>query len=543
LPEAGVGAGLGRTLVTAEGREVCRGGVRIAARRAERLPYARPMRRSLFLLAPLCCIGGCQSLLGIEDLSEAPRPGMAAGAAGAAGAGASGGSAGAAPGTGGTENGGGTGGTSAAAGSGGTEAEPDAGLGDAGVGGPITVAGRVVDFFRRPAPGLRVTIGEREAITGENGEFSIDDVVAPYDVSLIASTTQSDFTFRYYAYVYQGLTRPDPMLQVYYGRPQRSSTVNLTVSGATFTDDTRRLIFAFSSPDGYYAASGINFEAPSLFLGWGGPEQTAGNAHGLLVLRASSDTGAPPLAYEAYQTTPLALSDEATSSLGLDMTAEAIPQATLTGSVDSGAFGEHTQLIEARFADGTVLPLLSADSSQAAFSLLVPSLPNASLTVAASAGPPGYSVAHVDGVPAAADQNIALVLPRPVSLNAPAGGSSAGPGTTFAWSTVGQSARVFVWHLESESYFEGIYVITSQSEITYPEVPGYSLTLPSPDEDFAFYWSVETHGDHASVDAATGPEGLFDSFALEKNIGTGALRGGQGYHTNSDIRFVTIPAQ
>jgi hypothetical protein len=367
--------------------------------------------------------------------------------------------------------------------------------------------------------------------------------VPPYDVSLIASAPQGDFSFRYYAYVYQGLTRPDPTLQVYYGRPQRSSTVNLTVSGASFMDDTRRLIFAFSSPDGSYSASGINFEAPSLFLNWNGPGMTAGNAHGLLVLRSSTDTDAPPLAYEAYQTTALALNDEATSSLGLDMSADTLPQATLTGSVNAGAFGEHRHLVATRFADGTVLPLLGVDSTEEAFSFLVPSLPGGSLTVAASAGPPGYTVAHVDGVPAAANQNVALVLPRPVSPSAPSTGSNAGPGTTFAWSTVGQSAQVFVWHLESEGFFEGIYVITSQSEIAFPQVPGYSMTLPSDDNDFVFSWSVETHGDLPSVDAATGPEGVFDSFALEKNIGTGALRGSQGYYTNSDVRFVNIAAQ
>jgi hypothetical protein len=495
-------------------------------------------------LALVCCIGGCQSVLGIEDLSEAPRPG-AVGQGGDAGAGTSGSGGGGSDSAGGGASGvGGTGGAAGAAsgGSSGMGTLPDGGMGGAGVSGPITVAGRVVDFFRRPAPGLRVTIGEQEVLTGDDGEFAIAGVVPPYDVSLIASTTQSDFSFRYYAYVYQGLTRVDPTLQVYYGRPERSSTVSLTVTGASFLDETRRLIFAFSSPDGYYAATGINFEAPSLFPGWGGPAATAGNAHALLVLRSSTDTDAPPLAYEAYRTTPLALSDEATSSLGLDMAASAIPQATLTGSVDAGPFGEHSQLVATRFADGTVLPLLRADSNQAAFSYLVPSLPSASLTVAALAGPPGYSVVHADGVPAAADQNVALVLPRPVSPNAPANGSQAGPGTTFSWSSVGQSAQVFVWHLESEDYFEGIYVITSQSEIAYPQVPGYSMTLPGEGDDFAFYWSVETHGDHPSVDAAAGPDGLFDSFALEKNIGTGAPRGGTGYYTNSDSRSVNIAA-
>jgi hypothetical protein len=500
-------------------------------------------------LGLLCCIGGCQSVLGIEDLSEAPRP-DAVGQGGDAGAGTSG-SGGTGNNAGGDENGasgaGGAGGAGGAAGGAGGSSGmgmlPDGGMAGAGVSGPITVAGRVVDFFRRPAPGLRVTIGQQEVLTGDDGEFSIAGVVPPYDVSLIASTSQSDFSFRYYAYVYQGLTRADPTLQVYYGRPERSSTVNLAVTGASFVDESRRLIFAFSSPDGHYAASGINFETPSLYPGWGGPILTAGNAHALLVLRSSTDTDAPPLAYEAYRTTPLALSDEATSSLGLDLAASAIPQATLTGSVDAGPFGEYTQLVATRFADGTALPLLRAESNQAAFSYLVPSLPGGSLTVAALAGPPGYSVVHADGVPAAADQNVALVLPRPVSPNAPANGSQAGPGTTFAWSSVGQSAQVFVWHLESQEYFEGIYVITSQSEIPYPEVPGYSMTLPTTDDDFGFDWSVETHGDYPSIDAAAGPEGLFDSFALEKNIGTGAPRGSSGYYTNSDSRFVNIAAQ
>jgi hypothetical protein len=501
-----------------------------------------PNRELPICLVLSCCIGGCQSVLGIEDLNEAPRPDTV-GPGGAAGAGTSG-NGGSGNGANGGDNGGGTGGAAGGSGGGGMATQPDAGMGGAGVSGPITVAGRVVDFYRRPTPGLRVTIGEQEVLTGEEGEFSIAGVVPPYDVSLIASTSQSDFSFRYYAYVYQGLTRNDPTLQVYHGRPARSGTVNLTVTGASFLDDNRRLIFAFSSPDGYYSASGINSEAPSLSPSWGGPPTTAGYAHALLVLRSSTDTDAPPVAYEAYRTTPLALGDGVDSDLALDMTAGAIPQVTLTGSVDAGSFGEHTQLVATRFADGTALPLLRVDSNQAAFSHLVPSLPSGSLTVAALAGPPGYGVVHVDGVPAAADQqNVALVLPRPVSLNAPAEGAQVGPGTTFAWSSVGQSAQVFVWHLESQAYFEGIYVVTAGSEITYPQVPGYSMVLPSADEDFAFYWSVETHGDFPSVDAAAGPEGLFDSFALEKNIGTGPSRGSTGYYTDSVSRIVNIAQQ
>jgi hypothetical protein len=496
------------------------------------------------VLGLVACIGGCQSILGIEDLSEAPRPG-AVGQGGDSGDGMSAGSAGTSSSAGnedGANSGSGASGGSGAS-SGMAAALPDGGIPDADVGGPITVAGRVIDFFRRPVPGLRVTIGPQEALTGDDGEFGIAGVVPPYDVSLIAATAQSDFAYRYYAYVYQGLTRSDPTLQVYYGLPEHGSTLDLTVTNASFADENRRLIFAFSSADGYYAAPGIDSAEPFLYPSWSGPAATAGNAHGLLVLRASADTGAPPLAYEAYQTTPLALRDEVDSSLGLDMSADTIPQFNLTGSVDSGPFGSQTHLISTRFADGTVLPLLTAESTLAPFSYLVPALPSASLIVAASAaGALGYVVAHADGVPAAADQNVALELPRPLATSAPANASAVGPGTLFAWSTLGQTAQVFVWHLESEEFFEGIYVITSRSEIEYPRIPGFSMTVPS-DGELALYWSVETHGDYPSVDAAAGPDGLYDSFALEKNIGTGPSRGSRGYYTNSDIRSVNLTAQ
>ena len=69
------------------------------------------------------------------------------------------------------------------------------------------------------------------------------------------------------------------------------------------------------------------------------------------------------------------------------------------------------------------------------------------------------------------------------------------------------------------------------------------MVLPTPDNEFAFYWLVETHGDYASVDAAAGPDGLYDSFALELNIGTGLSRGSTGYYTNSDARSVNLLSQ
>jgi hypothetical protein len=108
---------------------------------------------------------------------------------------------------------------------------------------------------------------------------------------------------------------------------------------------------------------------------------------------------------------------------------------------------------------------------------------------------------------------------------------------------------VYVFHLESNGYFEGIYVITSRSEIQYPQVPDFNMVLSAQPVDpealstFYFYWVVETHGDYANVDAATGPDGFFDSFAYDRTVGTGPSRGSTGYYTESEAQVVNLIAQ
>ena len=61
-------------------------------------------------------------------------------------------------------------------------------------------------------------------------------------------------------------------------------------------------------------------------------------------------------------------------------------------------------------------------------------------------------------------------------------------------------AQTFVYHAESDDYFEGIYIVTSNKQVTIPEFPnGWELR-----RDMSYYWTVETHGDYASVDQMTG---------------------------------------
>jgi len=488
----------------------------------------------------------CQSVLGIEKLETEPR--LALGGAGGTlgmGGGQAGSEASPSNGSGGVSGvGGAAGEVGGGAGSGGVAggSAPDAGSPDdadaaAVPEAPLLVSGRVIDYFRHAVPSTPVSIGDVTVLTGQNGEFSFPDVAAPYTVSLVATRTLGGGAgFARYGYVYEGLTRSDPTLQVYTALTERSSDLTLQFANGDFdADPDRGVAIAFSSPDTHYGAYSID-SAETTLLGspsWTGPTVTTGNIHALRLLRPdASFDGEPPVAFEAYQTSALAVADGMPSNVSFDMQAQAIASANVAGSVTGGTLSNRRNLVSLRFTDGTVLPFLDAEA-QDGFSYLVPNLPGASLIVAAADGfTAPYTVAYREGI-APGQQGVALSIPEPVTLNAPPGGAAVGSGTLFRWSALAQTARTFVWHMESVGYFEGIYVITARTEIPLPTVRDFSV-IPGD-----VYWSVETHGDAADVDALTGPDGFLSSFARGRDNSSGPLRG-DGYFTESEQRGFTL---
>lgn len=482
---------------------------------------------------------GCRAAIGIEEVSGDLGPGAVEGQAGSAGRegdleqrGAAG------------NGGGGSGGSASAVvvAAGGSEAGSAATLDqttDGGiVSGPAAVRGRVIDFFRRPVPDVPVTIGPTTVLTDAEGAFSIEDVEGPYTASLVLSMTRNNAPARY-AYVYEGLTRLDPTLQVYSALVQRStSSVTVTLQNVDFDPDpNRQVIFAFSSPDGRFANTSLDGPA-SILLGapsWTGPSTTVGNAHALRVLRPDNFGGEPPLAYEAYQTFPLTVTDGAEASATFDMQLSALTTASLSGTVTGSTLAYRSNLVSVRFADGTLLPVLDDTAAAENFSYLVPTLPGTSLAVAATDGAIApFVLTHQENVsPGRSD--VALVLPKPVTLNGPQQGAAVTPSTAYSWSGLAQTAQTFVWHLEFVQTFEGMYVVTSRTQIELPSfADGFSIPPGT-----AVYWSVETHGDAVNVDALTGQDGFLDEYSLVRDAAAGPSRG-DGYFTESERRAFTM---
>lgn len=399
-------------------------------------------------------------------------------------------------------------------------------------GAGLSVSGRVVDFFRHGLANVAVTIGATTATTDSNGQFSISGVRAPYDVSFTLSYQHNNAPAQY-GYVYQGLTRTDPTLQTYGGMPEHGGSVTAVLQNADFSDLRRSAIFAFGSEFGGFSTE-LDVENTMFGASWVGPATLTGTAHLLLVSRSDTRGFGLPVAYEAQQSSPLGMQDGVTTAALFDLSPNPISAATLAGTVSGGDSSDRANLVSVRFADGTVLPIINdAPDSPLSFSYSVPALPQGSLSVAAASGVLApFALVHVENVAAGAAP-LALRIPAPVNLGAPAAGTLVTPATAFGWSSTDATLHTFLWHLETADTLHGIYVLTTRTQVTLPSFAD-GFFLPA-DTDIS--WSVETHGNPADVNVATGPNGFLDAFALRDNFPQGPTPA-SGTFTESERRTI-----
>jgi hypothetical protein len=477
----------------------------------------------------------CSSILGIEDIHRDPKSGTGDGGDGNGG---TGGGKGGTSGTSGSTGKGGTSGTSGSTGVGGTSGDAGGGgdgdtggtgTGGSGGAGDDTVRGKVVSHWRQPIPNVLVTIGAADALTDANGEFEIPDVAPQYDA---AFTLTFDFNgTMVYGWVYQGLTRRDPTLMAINGLTARSGTLDMTFNNLV-VDNTRKFTVAAGGPSDTYW-EGITSSPLSRTVNWLGPATTTATVHGLL-WEHTSDL---PTVYRSHASALVALTENGTTPVALDMADANVSSGTIQGAVTTTSSDERANQVFVRFNDHATIQLVDDSpptDPNGTFTYTVPSIPGSSIMVSASEdGATGYGVVHRDGLAAGAN-NIALAIPQPVLLNAPAPGVTNVDGSTmFRWNG---SAGAYLWYIEDDDYFQGLRIITSAESGTVPVMPdGFALRA----NGFHF-WRIQTHGSAASVDDMCGPEGFADSFGISpSDIEPVGPRQGDGSYTVSLPRFFT----
>jgi hypothetical protein len=490
-------------------------------------------------IASLLALAACSGVLGIEDLHEGPAPGSAGsggesnanggdqsdggelvGPDGGGGTTNKGGSAGKGPGGGsaGKGPGGGSAGNPAIGGGntvGGAAGEH--GLGEAGAaGGPTapaggaTVTGHVIDFWGHQVPGIPVEVAGTLTSTDNQGQFVVENVPAQYDVSLMVDFVGN--TRENYGWVYQGLTRRDPTLQVYAGLAKRSATIDVTLSNEA-PSDTRTLTLALGGPDGAFEDAEedlTNFETPDVF--WRGPTTTQETAHALFW--QFNATTSLPTSYIGYSSQVVSLSDTAAqTAINLDVKATTIPAGNISGNVTVATDTGRANNVYVHFSSGAKIQIVNDTVAPAAFSYLVPTIANSTVTFAAVEGDSyfgAFGVAHKDGL-GAGNSTLALTIPAPAKPLTPADGAAGvATGSAFSFLPGSGATGPYVVLMISEETYDGIFIVTANKQFKLPEVAGSSYGLQTGDH---YDWRIETHGNFASVDAMAGPTGFMDEFS------------------------------
>jgi hypothetical protein len=453
----------------------------------------------------------CTSILGVEDLHQGPNPN-------AGGQNAQGGS--------GTSGTGGTGDHT------GGQAGNSNG-GNAGTGGTPggAVNGTVMDFFGHKLPNVVVTIGTATVSTDTDGKFTIPSVAGTYDASLVVNTLVSGQSATY-GWVYQGLTRRDPTLQVYRGVPDQSGYLHVTITNGTYGGPPYTTL-AFGSPDGSYPVKVYYDPGPtgeSDYVYWYGPGSTQGGIH---ALNWNTDANSIPTSYLRYTELPVSVDNSGNETpVAITYPSTTVPTGVISGTVTSPTSNSRDNYAHLRFTDNAALPLLDDYPAANSFSYTVPDLANSTITIAATEG--GYlgpfAVAHKDV--AAGQTNVALSIPAPPTLVSPTDAATAvNASTTFRWTA---RPGVVLFSVLDNNAYDGVFIVTTSNSATLPLFDGASLLRGGAEHS----WYVETDLDVATVDAAAGPEGFLDAYAWEYTAPQGSRRG-DGTFSYSVVRTLT----
>jgi hypothetical protein len=495
-------------------------------------------------------LGACTSVLGIEDLHEEDRPGSVSEGGDEATAGTSDSGAGKSSNNGGKAGNGGStnsmaGSPTAGTGNGGNEPSGGAAgtMSEGGAGGapePVLgkVTGKVVDRFGIPVGNVPVQIGESLVSTNDKGVFTVDDVPAIYELSLLV---EGD------GWVYQGLTRRDPTLQVFQGHPGHTAYVTVTSDKATrLTND--QLTLSAGMPTGTsdeYTNIGID-SSVSYGLDWEGGTTTSSTVYGLEWTKNASTT--LPASYKAYDSKPLALMADVDAAVTLNMVPKVIASGIVTGTVETRATpiggGSRKNGAFVRFSTGASIQVVDQAPTVEAFSYVVPTLTDTSITVAAwegnyDVGPLG--LVHKDGLsPGAAAGTLAI--PAPPKLLKPLGGT-VDETTPFSFQGSPDNAGAFLVVLSSNTSGSHLYIVTAQQKLPkLPSVVDGAWTLEHASGGAApiqYNWWVETHGSFATVDEMTGPDGYFDEFGVHYITPVGIHQQDGTYTYSSLSQFTT----
>lgn len=371
------------------------------------------------------------------------------------------------------------------------------------------VQGRLIDFWGHPVPGVEMRVGRREVTTDDAGNFTADGVDACYDVTL-ALRILGDVS-ELYGWHFVGLTRRDPVLQVYKALPQHTAPFTFNITG--LEQDARwRGELALGGQHGQRAFP--LSESLETVAGWRGPSPQD-SALRLLLWTTSEDNPSVPSAYlhTEARTLELAEAEPVVVDVTLPQAPTPLPAFPVAFTTTGAPGTSHLATSYLRFDQGPSIqlaqvPRLSDDTVP--FTALAPDLDGTSVTLAALSGNGSNSSNFVITYAAQlqTETTVNLTFPPVSDLTTPDDAmTGVDYDTPFTWTN---TAGTYVMVLEDLGVFQTVFVVTSEPHAQVPNLEHLGIYYP---HDGSYRWTVESHGDAADIDELCGGSGYLDPFS------------------------------
>ena len=371
--------------------------------------------------------------------------------------------------------------------------------GSTGVPTSITVTGKVISGNKLPISNSAVVITGRPATTTDaNGSFTVTDVTAPYDLTVVSLKV---------SFTYRGLSRSDPTIVILLADiPPNNATVSGTISGGgSFPLPANRVLnVSLSSPEVSVPAS-LNITTGAYMANpyW------AGGATITMILRAlqwDNNAAGMPTTFVGYgEKTGVAITAGGTFA-GQNIAMTNVSTQNISGTVIvPAALVLNNKSLSLAFPNNGNMTLGTEVGTATAFTYGVPAITGITLSVGALAGSGGATSTALKAGIAPGTTGIALTLPDLMALSLPVNAATGVTTTTpFSWTPL--SSAIYQMTLYGPGNQPSYLVFTGGNSGTIPDLTALGLGLP---KNTLYTWYITSYGPFANIDAAASAYGIY----------------------------------
>ncbi len=361
-----------------------------------------------------------------------------------------------------------------------------------------------------------MVIGSQSTTTDTGGHFTISNVAAPYDLTVV--TTVPEYVPGFAdslagtSVVYQGLTRTNPVITILVFFAQtypNNGRVTGTISGEDPPGaDGDQDYVSFASPE-TTAEGGSAYPDPyTVYTSWSEPASTTGTLHVLCYGEDSSSLSSIASVYKGSATVHnVTVTDGGNTTQ--DITLTPVTAEHISGTITAAEpFQYNGALAYLEFDDGARIrivfdtPSAYSPVTQVGFDYLTPSglgtISLSAMSYSASTTHPGQSWTYLFGLAPNATGVSLRFQTAPQLLTPVDGGTAITTLSDFTW-TAFTGGISYVRVIPQGRYVPTIAIVTAATTTTIPDLSVFGVGLASGGATYT--WYVEGFAPYADMDA------------------------------------------